>query len=684
MADVNGNSTATDTGDGGGGGGDDHVELFLAIAALVISVAAFFVSILQALQQYYSSARGYSSCGPAVIGKWARSRRRLLRLHEFRFEVQFEVPVMFAARPDNTRGPMGPTEKQEIIFLDGSQRSYEKSWTQNREEHDQAQKQQSQGARVHTADNEVATWLGLLMAIQRMEEESRDWQGRALLSHGISSQQPVDAASWRWPPQPYGGHALTVCIQKKIKSWDTIPDNVTKPYATTTIAHLVQFTAMLGIYWKVFDRGEDRYLAQGNGFTLSGSNVDGLGLTFTFQKKGPTWFEANRVVPHYDVKELCFGLCPTTFRLPDEKQYADEAKGIGSLQLGTMDEIAETLVVLGCNTHTVRYFREQDTGARFSHLFPIAFELVGMVGAVFQVKGTVFRTVPNPTLFRWDPKSFDLEDLLFEYNEALSTSGAATQQGQNIKRLLTKVLAEFKNWHETKALPESLQGTSTPSPKSTEKLATGSARDVESQEAGQVTRRRVPFLKQMSLRSVKAIPAAKPAPPIPPSAVYSPGVFEALHAAIDGCDAYLKPQENRSPNDTLLRLVLRAHLHSILHALNKKSEEAVVGDESGFKIIKGPPTIQDIDATTDRKHALFMEMYFETIQGNVVKGVCGRVRRVNGEAADTVELKEQVGDIWRTLIFRMLCWLLLHHFHEKDVQVAKSDEYESRMPVYIL
>ncbi len=131
---------------------------------------------------------------------------------------------------------------------------------------------------------------------------------------------------------------------------------------------------MLGIYWKVFDRAENRYLAQGNGFILSGKEVDGLGLTFTFQKKGPTWFEDNRVVPHYDVKELCFGFVPTTFRQQGEKQYADESKSIGTLQLGSLNEVAESLIVMGCNVHTVNYFRVRgDSSPRLDHLFPCKF-----------------------------------------------------------------------------------------------------------------------------------------------------------------------------------------------------------------------------------------------------------------------------------------------------------------------
>lgn len=39
--------------------------------------------------------------------------------------------------------------------------------------------------------------------------------------------------------------------------------------------------------------------------------------------------------------------------------------------------------------------------------------------------------------------------------------------------------------------------------------------------------------------------------------------------------------------------------------------------------------------------------------------------------------------IWCTLVFRSLCWLLLHDFSKKDVQIPKSELLGSRLPVYI-
>lgn len=49
----------------------------------------------------------------------------------------------------------------------------------------------------------------------------------------------------------------------------------------------------------------------------------------------------------------------------------------------------------------------------------------------------------------------------------------------------------------------------------------------------------------------------------------------------------------------------------------------------------------------------------------------------------TTTLESDASDVWCTLVFRMLCWLLLHDFNKKDVQIAKSELLGSRLPVYI-
>lgn len=44
--------------------------------------------------------------------------------------------------------------------------------------------------------------------------------------------------------------------------------------------------------------------------------------------------------------------------------------------------------------------------------------------------------------------------------------------------------------------------------------------------------------------------------------------------------------------------------------------------------------------------------------------------------------KEVRNTIWISLVFRMLCWLLLHDFDKADVKIVPSELKGSRMPIF--
>lgn len=62
-------------------------------AALILSVAAFIISVSQMLQQYFATAEGYRRCQDSVIGRaWFQYTKRKFRFSEFRFETLFQAP----------------------------------------------------------------------------------------------------------------------------------------------------------------------------------------------------------------------------------------------------------------------------------------------------------------------------------------------------------------------------------------------------------------------------------------------------------------------------------------------------------------------------------------------------------------------------------------------------------------
>lgn len=77
------------------------------------------------------------------------------------------------------------------------------------------------------------------------------------------------------------------------------------------------------------------------------------------------------------------------------------------------------------------------------------------------------------------------------------------------------------------------------------------------------------------------------------------------------------------------------------------------------------------------KEESLLSSYFYRIRPAVI----GRAD-VNGDDPSE-EGMEKRNVIWISLIFRMLCWLLLHDFNKADVMIVPAVLKGSRMPVYV-
>ncbi|EMT70465.1 hypothetical protein FOC4_g10008922 [Fusarium odoratissimum] len=645
--------------------GVSNTELIIACVALVVSGFALVIALLQALQQYYASATGYASCKELVMGKWSKFTHRRLRLFEFRFEVEFQTPVIFVSAPSNKRGPL--VSRHEITYMVGTWESYQKTYTWSQDMYDERIRSLKAGETrqaIRTADNELATWLALLMALQRMEKESRQWQAEEFFGYNVSNNEWCNRASHTPLLDNFDRndannlHTLTVGMQKKKKSWDTMPEHMKKPYATSTICHIVEIIAMLGIHWRVFNRNENRYRAQGNGFLVTGANVDDLGIVFSSHKMGETWFKENRIIPNENVKELCFGYCPTIFRLRNFKMYADEPKDLGTLQLASLAAMAETLKTIGCNTRTVKYFSKPSVNTRYSHLFPVAFEMLGMVGIVLQIKNTAFRMLPNPTIHHWDRKFFSVRTLLVTYKSVLEEAANYQMQEAPVE---TQSHAMFNNNDQISMIIS---------------------------EAVPRERRLVQFVLRIHLQEVL-------------------GMFNSQNTdqeSAEGCS------ETEVEKEELLR---SSDQPPKVHRINKQQMAHKYRKVMFHKLQRLDP------ASYGERHAVLIDMYISWVRENVIWKICSELDRqrkrqnhqnepqriqrtgtlfgarlagdgdeLDDDGVDTEgcwesKAKQEISDVWCVLIFRMICWLLLHDFHKLDVQIDKDGLFGSRLPVYI-
>ncbi|KAH6632086.1 hypothetical protein F5144DRAFT_240588 [Chaetomium tenue] len=399
------------SGNDGGAGGNEVASLAVAIVALVVALVALVGTTAQVFQQYLATAVGYSNCGKRVMGPWARHTKLVFHPWELRFEVVFRSPdiTVVTLRPDQAGSvnSMQSWDVEEPTLLRQPGLARENS-------------------RNGIADYS-ATWLDLLSTVHEM------------LRYGV-------------PSPGFQGEMVSVEVQARLQTLDLMPEGVKKPYATTTLSSIVVLAAMLGLHWKQFDRKNDRYIADGNGLMFTGFAVPHLGIMFSFTCHGtPRFSPATRVVPSIGLLEYCFGFVPTILRPVDAPRpvyLTDVPRDLGTLRLGSPSGIASTLALLQCDKHIIESIGSSE------HIFPVLFELVGMLGRPMHIRGIAGRTLPNPLPYRWDDKSFSPKRLLTAYvNRVLDGVAQSIGYGEVARTISSlKIFTSDPQFH---LLPES-------------------------------------------------------------------------------------------------------------------------------------------------------------------------------------------------------------------------------------
>ncbi|KAI1411597.1 hypothetical protein F5Y13DRAFT_200886 [Hypoxylon sp. FL1857] len=612
------------------------------IISTAISFVALIVSSIQLLYQYYTNvslnALGARNCNERVMGPWAGLTRRRWRWTELRFEIIFESPILFVAPAFNLRGPISG---RDIWYMDGSDKSYEDTRTPLPVDAGPLPKTTA----VRHGVNVEATWVLLLRTLQSMERESGKWQD-VVLGADDHEKSP-----------PFTMRTLAVAVQAQTLSWDFVP-NFKKPFATTTMCHIVEMAAMLGVHWTMWDSKADRYRAEGNGCMLLGSFNPEQGIVFTLVRHDKTVFQENRLIPHNSIKRYCFGFC-STFYFLDQYEYVPE-KGenrrpldpiLPLLKLGSRQEITETLLDIGCSIQVAEYFLSED--AKVTHLFPVVFDVLGMLGKTISVEGYCYRMLPNPTIFRWDRRWFDTKRLLLVFKEHFS--------------ILTEQYAA------TGAI-------------STPLLAIGSA-------LGRLSH----HLENPQIKD------------------YSPALLDCLRATVDTIDSYLRdsPGDYESPSETIVLETVNHHIASIVADLKQRPSWLI--DLFPFSRANDGTNERNFMAflfrfsrwaATHAYHHLDNIQQDRNINSKEIQDLwTWRVQQTPPEEAPAPDTEMETAmatakgiysqnppwrrgarerDVtWCLLVFRMLCWLQLHDFHRDDVMIPRSATYGSRMPVYI-
>ena len=154
-------------------------------------------------------------------------------------------------------------------------------------------------------------------------------------------------------------------IRFRERSWDFMPPEIVRPFASTTLGNIIAIAHRLGMIWRDLRPGDGILRAEGNGHTLSSTSVRSVGilLQYTFDdpvsKSGKSQAWRNVLIPTDDADKMGFGILPGCKELgvPDFVLTKEGGKWGDSLEstfeimdtLG-LDQRAKNRVQESCNT----------------------------------------------------------------------------------------------------------------------------------------------------------------------------------------------------------------------------------------------------------------------------------------------------------------------------------------------
>lgn len=284
-----------------------------AIVAIVIALIAFFVTTAQLLQALFGTAVGYRQCQPSVMGDWATKTRRKWRWSEFRFETIFTTPNIEL----DARSVLRTRSRDGGVFITGSASSRRETLSAGGSELLVWPAKRKSGSET-TSD--LAGWLSLLNILHLSQQHFFE-----LSTHENRQRMP------RNHPGSVAGNLSCPAVSFQTRSWDFVPPDIVRPFATSNVGDIIALAHRLGMRWKDIRPDDGVLRAEGNGQSITSTTVRGFGLLlqYTFDlivldrnadKRAQTWnIKSTLTIPSFAADMLGFQIVPGSrdLSLPD-------------------------------------------------------------------------------------------------------------------------------------------------------------------------------------------------------------------------------------------------------------------------------------------------------------------------------------------------------------------------------
>ncbi|KAF5131589.1 hypothetical protein E5D57_007944 [Metarhizium anisopliae] len=330
----------------------------IAVVALIVSAVALIIALAQLLAQVIGTVEGHRRCQAAVMGAWAEKTHRDWHWRQFRYETLFTTPEIVLASYDPKR--------PESVAVTG----YKDSRKQTLELEDK-----------NDPSHQLVCWVHLLSALHECIAPI----ALELIAKNTYQRRPLDNTTWP-------------TIYFRQRSWDFMPPDIVRPFATTRATDIAVLACPAGVTWKDFRPAEGILEGQGGGHIFSATKVRGIGVMLNYTKIPISSNYGNDTRRSESPVRLCvctpeadmmwFGI------LGGNPILSRNRKTLPRYRIGTLDELYETLWDIDPEGIAVK--RCKETQNRPGGLLHGVCDIVPMLAPWIRQPNSIVNEYPRP------------------------------------------------------------------------------------------------------------------------------------------------------------------------------------------------------------------------------------------------------------------------------------------------
>ena len=253
----------------------------ISVVALIISLVALTLTLLQVAQQFVATASDYRHCSKRTVGGWSRRSSRRLIWNELRFEVLFTTPIISIDLLHS-----GSMAGRDIYAVPTTTRSDTQTTSEK------AQASASSTDLLSSRSNPVPS-SGAQYIFHTPEGNQTYTSSQMPWFLDLKGTRPEAKCTWLSLLNDVAVTHLQIDINEHLLSYDFMPDGIKKPYAQMDRKSFLTLMSLFQVSWQEGQGGKSTPTGAGPYCEVTSRNLVNFGTVISYQPsnvQSSRWF----------------------------------------------------------------------------------------------------------------------------------------------------------------------------------------------------------------------------------------------------------------------------------------------------------------------------------------------------------------------------------------------------------